>query len=463
MKQEKVTVYNFMEDTGKFIRNPAMGWMLYIDGFGSDAFPKAEEFWNSMDDYVKYASIFYVRIPWSQVEPEEGIYAWKHDENFKNLIEMALERNLKLAFRIYVDGRHGYQQSTPQYVKALGCDGYIINPGNGEDNMFWTPYVYDSIFQDKFSVFVKEFAREFDNPDKVAFIDAQGLGWWGEMHNIDYLTDDQKVSVFTWITNLYMDNFKKVLLGDQYGANSFPFELHDSLLNKGWIIRRDSFGSPVWFQPKDKSLITANWPKTPVFAENCYHHFVTSDTWWRGDGFETLRDCMLSVLSDAVECHANTLDLRIEQDAQKWCVENTDLVQEYSLKLGYRFVIEKLNYLYETKKLISTWKNTGIGKLPNSSINWNGKYRLAYALYCSSKKSIVFTFCDKNIDPGTWINGETYQYESSFTPDHIAPGVYTLLFAIVDKSKDNLPSIEIAITSDTIGDNWYIAGEIQID
>ena len=65
---------------------------------------------------------------------------------------------------------------------------------------------------------------KFDDPDKVDFIDAYGLGKWGEAHTMLYKDYANKEKVFEWITSLYSRCFKKVPLVINYhrlvGANN---------------------------------------------------------------------------------------------------------------------------------------------------------------------------------------------------------------------------------------------------
>ena len=97
-------IISFEPDLNTLIRNPASGWTLYDDA--NDYVAQANTYWNQQGAAAeKYASIFYWRSRWSELEPEEGKYAWEHDENFKALIQGALDRGLKLAFRVYIDGQ----------------------------------------------------------------------------------------------------------------------------------------------------------------------------------------------------------------------------------------------------------------------------------------------------------------------------------------------------------------------
>ena len=50
------------------------------------------------------------------MEPEEGKYAWLYDENYKKLIQGALDRGLKLCFRIYNNGQDNLRAGRPELL-----------------------------------------------------------------------------------------------------------------------------------------------------------------------------------------------------------------------------------------------------------------------------------------------------------------------------------------------------------
>ena len=90
---------DLQQDRSGLLRNPCMGWGLYDDAVGNVA--NAEEYWTAQDEAARnHASFFYIRWRWSEMEPEEGKYAWIYDDNYKKLIQGALDRGLKLCFRI---------------------------------------------------------------------------------------------------------------------------------------------------------------------------------------------------------------------------------------------------------------------------------------------------------------------------------------------------------------------------
>ena len=47
------------------------------------------------------------------------------------------------------------------------------------------PYYDNPVFLEKLDKFIEAFAKEYDNPDEVDYIDAYGLGRWGEVWGIE--------------------------------------------------------------------------------------------------------------------------------------------------------------------------------------------------------------------------------------------------------------------------------------
>ena len=61
---------DLQQDRSGLLRNPCMGWGLYDDAVGNVA--NAEEYWAAQDEAARnYASFFYIRWRWSEMEPEE--------------------------------------------------------------------------------------------------------------------------------------------------------------------------------------------------------------------------------------------------------------------------------------------------------------------------------------------------------------------------------------------------------
>jgi hypothetical protein len=365
------------------------------------------------------------------MEPAEGHYAWNEDENYKKLVQGALDRNIKLAFRVVVDSQNVHMQATPQFVFDAGAVGV----GANSNPNFKTPRLTDPIFREKFEDFVRAFAKQYDDPSIVDYIDAGGFGYWGEMQTIiPALTKVELDGTFRWVVNLYADNFNHILLGQQ-DKSAFDWSLQDwAYEEKGFILRRDSYGSFQWFPQADKDRIVARWPDVPVFAENCYQTFVSRASSCDGRN-RPIRDMLTRVVNDALYTHANTLDLRHPEDVIEFATNHAELVEKFALEGGYRFVLKEVSYpsVMDSRKpymIYHSWKNTGVGKLPNDLRNWGYKCKVAFALLdpiTGVGKS------EYSLDGGgTW---QTYSAPISLNQD----AKYTVSY----RSTDNAGNVEV--------------------
>jgi NOL1/NOP2/fmu family ribosome biogenesis protein len=468
IKDNYITIYP-TEDTTSLIRNPAMGWGLYDDAGGNVA--NAENYWAVQDEAAKkYASYFYVRWRWSDMEPEEGKYAWLYNDNFKKLIKGALDRDLKLAFRIYVNGQDNIKTGTPLYVKDAGAKGYFNNGRNGNKN--WTPYPDDSVFQEKFSKFIQAFAKEFDDPSRVDFVDGNGLGQWGEGDNIKTIHNDQ-LSVFKWVINLYAKNFKKILLvtnlGSQEGLNA---EKEIAFDGNDFLPRRDGLGSH-WYREDQKKMMASLFPGKPLIGEACY--WQSDSVLFKNDpAFKnyahpvTWNDVYNLTYNDAISSHANTLDLREPEQTKRWIDKAPVLVKEFMINGGYRFYPYKLSFPKRIKSdsnfdIVHEWKNTGAGMCPSNNKRWNYKYKVAFALIQKSNMQVKELFIDEKTDPSQWIKGLDYKYLFKGKLDtKIKAGDYILGLAIIDTTNKK-PGIQLAIKDLTkLKNGWTEIETIQV-
>ena len=63
-----------------------------------------------------YARTLYIRTHWSTFNPAEGVYGWDTNEKLKKVIQGALDRGMRLSFRVVVDSRDRKNEATPAYV-----------------------------------------------------------------------------------------------------------------------------------------------------------------------------------------------------------------------------------------------------------------------------------------------------------------------------------------------------------
>lgn len=460
-----LTTVKPVADLNSLLRNPAMGWGLYDDANGE--VQQADEYWRAQDSAANaYASFFYIRWRWTDMEPEEGRYAWIYDENYKKLIKGALDRGLKLCFRVYDNGQDNLRQGTPDYVRKAGAKGYEVGGTKGKH---WTPYPDDPVYREKFEKFVQAFAKEYDNPAMVDFVDGFNLGWWGEAHHIKLQEGSLLDEVFDWYTTVYSSNFKNVILSLPFGSQvGFETEKRIAIDKKGYAMRRDGLGS-MWFSEEEQAVANSMYGKTLLIGESCWWQCSTddckpfaSDTKYK---LNTWRDVYELTSTQAIEGHFNTLDLRELPETRGWTSVGKDLVEKFISKGGYR--LHPISITYPKKiengelQIKHEWQNSGTGYLPNNLPNWNYKYKPAFALI-NRKGEVIKYQIDNIAEPSEWLYGRTYINNMQMNLSDVPKGVYELGVAIINKTTDNTPEIKLALKDKQTVKGWNVLGKIIV-
>ncbi len=441
------------------IKNPLMGWGIY-----SDAYNPNPSFWKEFDalQIKKYATHLYIRWPWSAFEPSKGQYAWDNDPFLIELINGAKERGLKLAFRVYVDSRDYNSCSTPSYVIDAGAKGIIGNTNQ------WSPYPDDNIFQSNYAEFVKAFAKRFDNADSVDFVDGFGLGLWGEGHSMILQDDENYDQMYKWIVNLYSETFKNVLVAINYHAEIKKDRLDWAYNEKDYILRHDAFGMGYYYLNFERDMVKSHFPKRPVIAESGWWHNGTNH--WQHDdpaNYKTWRDVWAQTLKDALEGRANILDLRNISEATSWIQTAPDLVQKFIEEGGYRLYPSKITLPKEIKSDTSfeiqhEWQNLGVGVCPNNLKQWNYKYQIAFAFLNPNTGDIAKLIIDEHADPADWLKGVAKNYTLKVKENNIPAGQYKLALGIIDRTKGNIPALNIALAGSPNKNGWWEMADVSV-
>lgn len=269
---KNVTV-QYSPDTVNVLRNPAMGWVMYEEGWsfnkGGDNIHNPIKFWQDMDkvNASTYSNILYIRILWNVMEPEEGKYAWIYNKAYKDYIQKAKDRGLKLAFRVFFDN------GVPEFVYKAGAKSSLDPPLNLKNDK--QPYYDDPIFLDKLSNFINAFAKEYDDPNIVDFVDGYGLGRWGEGHGVVLKNQNNMQSVIERVTGDYAKNFKKVLTVMTLSKSDYIFTKPFVFDKLGFLPRRDGVGS-FWFDDTERKMLKDLFPGKAFIGEGCY--WFTKDT-----------------------------------------------------------------------------------------------------------------------------------------------------------------------------------------
>lgn len=443
---------DYRPDLTSVLRNPAMGWMMYEEGWSFDKngvyknnIYTPEVFWKQMEDAnaAAYSNILYVRIMWKDIEPEEGKYAWIYDKKYKWYIEQAEKHHLKLAFRVFFHG------GVPDYVYKAGATHTAV-----DDEGKIQPHYDHPVFLEKLGKFIEAFAKEYDDPDRVDYVDAYGIGRWGEGHGVTLSNPENMNNVIRTVTGMYAKHFKKVLTVINLSSHDYAFvkpEVYDKL---GFLPRRDGIGS-FWFSNQERwSLNHELFPNKAVIGEGCYWFNATDGDNSKYVAFKQdkrfymndFKDALTVAVTDALDNHSNTLDLRVPLQCKFMIEQLPEQVQRFISLGGYRLYPEylKVASTAEGLELEHVWKNYGVGVLPNRHPNWNHKYRVGFALL-DKKGNVVESVVDKDIEPADWLKGPSYNYLTKWKPTHQAEGKLTLCVGIVDTTKQNQPGIDLAV------------------
>jgi hypothetical protein len=415
------------------------------------------------------------------MEPEEGKYAWIYNENYRALIQGALDRGLKLAFRIYDNGESNLRPGTPDFVRQAGAKGYTVTGSTpAGDVAHWTPYVDDPVFQEKLGNFVRAFAAAYDNPDIVDFVDGVNVGWWGEIHDFrttNYMEGvetsiEEKDRVLEWLTNLYGSAFRKVILVmPVFSGFTHNSEMRIAVGKHGYGFRRDGLGS-WWFQMQRKDFDAASlFPSTLLIGESNYWQGNEFAGWVPEDKYHNFthwRQVYEATYTDAIDYHFNTLDLREPLETRGWTSTAPDLVQDFIKNGGYRLYPVRISAPGKMNAggsytIKHWWRNLATGVCPNNNPRWNYKYKVAFALI-NSAGEVIQKFVDTQSDPSTFIKGVDVAYTLTVSPRNDVPqGVYSLGVAIVDTTKDNTPGIQLAVENKEIMNGWTVVSSATVE
>ncbi|MCD0489557.1 DUF4832 domain-containing protein [Pedobacter sp. MC2016-14] len=469
------------------LRNPLNGWVMYASRSADESYWDTEYFVPQLNKKVKaldYASACYIRTSWSSLNPKDGMYAWNDPgSRIAKLIKGAEKRGLPIAFRIVVDGRD-QGQNTPQFVFKAGAKYYLENTEHPDRQ---TPYPQDLVFKKYYTKFIEALAKEFNDPVRTAFIDAYGLGKWGEAHHVVYQdpkiatsedTEKLKEEVFDWVTDLYSRTFTKVPLVINYhrlvghseswaAANPNSDRLLVKAIEKGYSLRHDAFGMTGYYQGWEKDFARKWNFKRPIIMEGGWitsrtHRYWTDPSGKYKEGHA--EDVRQGEYEASAEAHVNMMDFR-SGDTDSWFEKAFSLVQGFVSEGGYRLYPDQINLPDHIKsnasaKITHRWKNMGWGYFPNNIPQWNYKYKVAFALLDAENK-VKRIFVDKESEPSNWLKDKPLTYDLKTTVD-LPVGKYSWAVAIVDTTKENRPAIKLALDAEVTAGGWNRLNDLQV-
>ena len=492
-------------DRTSVLKNPLTGWVMYVSGTADPSYLDSEFYVSSLGRNVRvadYSTCIYVRTNWRNFNPEEGVYFWNDpDSKLYRIYQKAQEMGLPMAFRVVVDGRD-QGANTPQWVFDKGAEYWLENPRYPDRKV---PNVLDPVWRKCYEKFIEDFAKEFNDPSKIAFIDAYGLGKWGEGHNVCYegiepisynedgsvkeyagivsdRTVEYKENTMRWITELYSRCFTKVPLVINYhrqighprssGRNAQPDSenLLQIAIDNGYCLRADSFGmhNQDWGYNDWERNYVKQWNyKLPIILEGGY---VWSNAGHKGsiaaEGYETAGDVREGEFLEGQQACVNMMDFRVGGEVRTWFEEAFPYVERFIQEGGYRFYPDRVSVprnvgLGDEVTVTSRWINLGWGYCPVNLQQWDQKYKVAFALLDMETDEPVYEFIDESTDLSKWLEGSPTSYDFSISMKKVAIGGYRWAVGIVDTTLEKADGtheigIRLAVNANSQTDEGWI-------
>jgi len=458
-------------DTSRVLKNPNKGWYHHLLD-------------NGVDNYkIKNDSVFatfpgmdhlYLRLAWSYLEPEEGIYDW---HRIDEVVAKYVPLGYKIAFRITSKETgnypgsvgqelNGVQYATPVWVMKAGAKGTV---SRGYSDKSWTPIWDDPVYLEKLDNFQRAFAEKYDGKSWVNYIDIGSIGEWGEGHTsfstkLPPTVDEVKANI-----NIYLKHFKRsqlVCTDDllYYGKNDIEvMELFDYAVTKGISLRDDSPLVDWYMQNNLKTWSVTNpefydtlYLKKPIVFELQHYGMVKKDGNWIGKNGEGVipkyKYSGAVIMRKAIETmHATYIGYH--GYCEDWLADNPDLTNQLANRCGYWYfpVTAGFSSVFKpgANEISIEWLNKGVAPA------YRG-FDIIFQLEFENPKNTV-EILQMNAGNKDWLPGiisrQKYRLE---IPSAVKSGKYLLKFKLIEKTEAGTTPIQIGVKESVIDQNGFI-------
>lgn len=195
--------------TDEALINPGMGLVFYHYANRYWAYGSRQTPGDTLDDTFPGTSVVYLRVLWSDIEKEAGVYRW---DVLDSVAQQWIAKGRKIAIRIICSNQTA--NATPEWVREAGAKFTEFTYKRGDRGIDckakrWEPVFDDPIFLEKLSGFARAFAARYDGSEDVAFVDIGSFGMYGEGHTgyTVKLNDEERARV----ARIHIDFWKKHL------------------------------------------------------------------------------------------------------------------------------------------------------------------------------------------------------------------------------------------------------------
>ena len=240
-----------LQDDKTVLRNPNKGfyWHYIDNGYYRGAYRDKHDIENDdMSDFPGFNHL-YLRVDWSDLEPQEGKFNWKIIDDIRAIWE---PRGYGWSCRVCCCENSPRQPfATPEWVMKAGANGVWLRGGPGVGH--WGPDYNDPIFLKKLDNFLKALAARYDGSPTFELMDIGTYGNWGEGHVVMSGQKDWPMEVMKKHIDLHVKHFRKtpVIVNDDIlirSGNGYNMEERNEMIEfalmRGVGIRDDSICVP---------------------------------------------------------------------------------------------------------------------------------------------------------------------------------------------------------------------------
>lgn len=342
------------KDNGRALVNPGMGWVFHhydnsLDGYGE---PLGTDY-----DGRNFPglSVVYLRLAWSFLEPEEGLFNWSI---LDSVIQRYRRMGIRYAFRLTAFEGNKASDGVPEWLREAGCPGFMVKPFS--ENEYWEVDYASPLFLEKLKRFLTAAGKRYARDPFLEFVDVGTLGIWGEGHPLGrrYSPEDLAVhfdlhkaafpDTVIAANDDYLRHFKRPHSGD-----AGKEEIARLIDEKGLTLRDDSILVDAEPDPNYSAKYAERfWRTRPVILEMAHYSYVKDKGTWGGERY-------LRAIEDY---HASYASIHAVPD--EFLSENAAIIGRINRRLGYRLQMEEVRYparlsTADRFEITSVWKNAG--------------------------------------------------------------------------------------------------------
>lgn len=469
LKGDNLRTINLKEyhDEKKVLKNPRKG--LYQHYYDNDTIQYVPD---SDEELLQVPGLnhVYLRLAWSHLEPEEGVYNWQWIDG---LVERWYERyGIKISICI-TSKETGSDPNkifaTPKWVIDAGAKGGFYRPSLNAQHENWRPDYNDPIFLEKLENFHRALAERYFGKPYIEEIVTGSIGDYGEGHS---WSSGQTHESYETIKN-HLEMYNRVYKGyivyvnDDYIRSNCKNEGERDKLIKFCIdnkigLRDDGVLIKSFLEAALTSYSVARpdifWrfaPHAPINMESCHYRYLLKNDIWRGkNGIEA----GANILRGAIDIEMPTF-FGYHGYAKLWYKDNPEFAAEIANKVGYWYFLDSITLPDKTNRQKDTkiglsWTNKGVAR---GYFNFDTIIRLEGAEGCYDLKA-------EGSDNTKWLAYQTTNEIASIDTSAVKPGKYKLKLRLTYNDKAGEQPVLLAFNDEIMdADGYYSLAEIKVN